>query len=324
MLRGLFYRAGLAALLLAVGGFAPAAHGQNSVAFAFLRLDAAPRAAALAGALDAVPTDDPAALFHNPALLSPETSGSVGLTYLNHLSDQKAGTLAYGRTVAGYDAAVGVRYFGYGELEGYDEAGVETGSFSAGSLALTVGAAKAYDARLRLGAALSLVTTSVETERATALGADLGASYTLPGALTVSAVARGLGITLGSLGTTKDVLPLDLRVGVSKRLQYLPLLVTVTGYDLQDPGAGPDGRTGFEQVIGHVGVGGELQFSRAFQVRAGFNPRRNQEMRSGERLDPAGLGLGFGLRVRRYALDYGWASWSEVGGLHHLGLRARL
>ena len=120
------------------------------------------------------------------------------------------------------------------------------------------------------------------------------------------------------------MLPLDLRVGVSKRLRYLPLLVRVTGYDLQDPGAGPEGRTDFERVIGHVGVGGELKFSRAFQVRAGFSPWRNQEMRSGERLDPAGLGLGFGLRVRRYALDYGWASWSEVGGLHHLGLRARL
>lgn len=304
--------------------FAPAAAAQTLGAYSFLRLDTSPRAAALAGTADALPTDDPAVLFANPALLDGTQAGTVGLTYLNHLGDVNAGSLAYARRIGGFDAAVGVRYLGFGELKAANAQGEVTGTFSASSVAVTAGTSYAVNERLRLGGALTLATSGIDDARGTAVSADLGAAYRLPGALTVSATARHLGTALSSLGTETDELPLDLRVGVSKRLRYLPLQVSVVGYDLQSPGEGKAGRSTGAQVAGHVAVGGTLFLGRAVEVRVGFSPRRNQELATAERLDLAGLGLGFGLRVRQFALDYGFASWSENGALHHLGIRARL
>lgn len=313
----------LLTVLLAAAPVAPLS-AQTPGAYAFLRLDTSPRSAALAGAADAIPADDPAVLFANPALLDGSQAGAVGLTYLNHLGDVNAGSLAYARRIGGFDAALGVRYLGYGEMKAANADGEVTGTFSASSVALTAGTSYVVNERLRLGGAVTLATVGIDDARTTAVSADLGAAYRMPGNLTVSASARHLGTALSNLGTTDDELPLDLRVGVSKRLRYLPLQVSVVGYDLQNPGAGQADRSTAEQALGHVAVGGTLFLGRAVEVRLGFSPRRNQELATAERLDLAGLGLGFGLRVRQFALDYGFASWSENGGLHHLGVRARL
>lgn len=316
----------LVAFALVVGAGLPlAAQPGPAGTFSFLRLEPTARAAALAGAFGAVPTDDPAVLYYNPAALGDATDGGLSLSYLNHLGGLNAGFAAYGRRVRGLDAALSLRYLGWGEIPETDEFAQETGTFGASNLALTLGAARPVAENVRLGVSVHGVLSTIAEHRASALAADVGVVYTRPEALfAVGASVHNVGVTLASLGATRDELPLDVRLSVSKRLAYLPLLVTVTGYNLHDPGVGPAGRTPAEQVAGHVAVGGELQFSPAFNVRAGFNPRRNQELRTADRLDTAGLSLGFGLRVRGYTFDYGFGSWSANGALHQFTLRTVL
>lgn len=305
------------------GAALAAAPAQAQGAFSFLRLDAAPRAAALAGALDAVPTDDPGALFVNPAFVSGEVRGAA-LTYVNHLDAFKAGTLAYSRPAFGRDWAVGVRYFGYGTMDETDANGEKTGTFGASSLALSLATAQEVMPRVRAGASVGLVTTGIADARATALSADLGVTYHAPGQLTVGATLRNAGAVVSSLAATKDALPLDLRVSVSKRLRHLPLLLTASGVDLTNPGDGPDGRSSFEQAMGHVALGAELQPGSALRLRVGFSPRRNQELATRSRLDLAGLGLGAGLNIKGITVDYAFSSWSENGSLHFVGVRRRM
>ncbi len=304
-----------------------AAHAQPGPAgtFSFLRLEPTARAAALSGAFGAVPSSDPAALYYNPASLNAETDGVLSLSYLNHLSDLNAGFAAYGRQVQGYDAAVSLRYLGWGDMPETDEFAQEIGTFGARNMALSVGVARAQTQTLRVGVSLHAILSTIAEYRATALAADVGVLYQrTPNSFVASVSLHNAGVTLSSLGSTRDKLPLDVRVAVSKRLQYLPLMVSVVGYNLQDPGAGMDGRTTAEQVLGHVAVGGELQFSPNFNLRAGFNPRRNQELRTSERLDTAGLSMGFGLKVSRYHIDYAFSSWSDNGALHQFSLRTAL
>jgi hypothetical protein len=171
-----------------------------------------------------------------------------------------------------------------------------------------------------------VVTSGVDNARAVALAADVAASYAVPSqALVASVSLHHAGAVVSSLTDRTDDMPLDLRVSVSKRLQYLPLLLSVTGYDLAAPGAsGSDGQSAAAQIARHVRVGGELQFSPTFQVRAGFSPERNQDLRTRDRLDFAGLTGGFGLKVSRFYVDYAFQSWSENGTLHYLGVRTAL
>ena len=157
------------------------------------------------------------------------------------------------------------------------------------------------------------------------MAADAGVLYVLADQeLTLSASVNNVGVTLNSLGSSRDELPLDLRVGVTKRLRYLPLLVSITGYNLHDLDALSETSSTLDDILGHIAAGGELQFGEAFAVRVGYNHRRHEALKTKSRLDLAGFGMGFGLKVARFHFDYGYASWSESGGLHQLTVRTAL
>ena len=153
----------------------------------------------------------------------------------------------------------------------------------------------------------------------------MGALYAIPDQrLALSASVNNLGVTLSSLGASRDRLPVDVRLGVAKRLRYLPLLLSVTGYNLHDVGDRPEDATALDAALRHVAFGGELQLSDAFHLRVGYNHRRHQELKMSSRLDLAGVGLGFGVEVAGFGFDYAFNSWSTLGGLHQFTLQTRL
>ena len=293
--------------------------------FGFLRLEPSARAAALGGSFTAVYGDDVNAFFYNPALLNEAMHRHLSLSYLNHLSDINAGFLAYSRHYEGLGTlAAGLRFLSWGELQGADEQGNRTDTFGASDVALTIGAARAQTERLRYGVNVHLIYSSVESFNASALAADAGVLYYVESQrLTLSASVNNLGVTLSSLGATKDDLPLDIRVGFTKRLRYIPLLISLTGYNLHDIGDEPEGSTALGSVFQHLILGGEFQFSPAFNVRFGYNHRRHEGLKTGSRLDLAGVGLGFGLKINRFRLDYAFNSWS-FSGLHQLTVRTAI
>ena len=293
--------------------------------FGFLRLEPSARAAALGGSFTAVYGDDVNAFFYNPALLNEAMHRHLSLSYLNHLSDINAGFVAYSRHYEGLGTlAAGLRFLSWGELQGADEQGNRTDTFGASDVALTIGAARAQNERLQYGVNVHLIYSSVESFNASALAADVGVLYHVDDQqLTLSASVNNLGVTLSSLGATKDDLPLDVRVGLTKRLRYIPLMISLTGYNLHDIGDEPEGGTALGNVFQHIIFGGEFQFSQAFNVRFGYNHRRHEGLKTGSRLDLAGVGLGFGLMIRRFRLDYAFNSWS-FGGLHQLTVRTAI
>ncbi|MEM1095374.1 MAG: type IX secretion system protein PorQ [Bacteroidota bacterium] len=291
--------------------------------FPFLRMEPSARAAALGGAYSAMYGSDVNALFYNPALLNADMHRSLSVSYLNHLSDLNAGFVSYALHREGLGTfGGGIRFMSWGEIERADENGIRDGTFSAGDVALTLGYAGQQSENLRYGANVHAVYSGIDSYSASAVAADVGVAYLVPAQLlTVSASVNNLGATLSSFGETTDELPVDLRLGVTKRLQYLPLLISVTGYNLHDLGNGPEGGTAADNIFSHLAFGGELQFSDAFQARIGYNHRRHQELKTKSRLDFAGFGLGFGLSVRRFVLDYGFNSWSSFGRLHQFTVR---
>ena len=316
----------LSAALLFIGAiFATPASAQPgpTTAFSFLRLEPSARAAALAGSFSAVYGDDVNAFFYNPALLNPDMHRAASFSYLNHLGDVNAGFLAYSRHLDGLGSfGAGLRFVTWGGMEGYDEAGESTGDFGASNAALTVSYARSDDERLSYGASVHAILSSVESYRASALAADLGAVYHLSEAqMTLSASVNNLGIVLSSLGQTSDDLPLDVRVALSKRLQYVPLMLSVTGYNLNRIGDDTAEGSAVSDVMRHIAIGGEFQFSEAFNIRFGYNHRRHQDLKMKSRLDMAGLGAGFGIKVSSIRFDYAFNSWSSLGGLHQFTLR---
>lgn len=316
-----------AACLALLACAAPAEAQRRDTGFDLVRLDASPRAAA-AGSV-ALPGDDPALAFYNPALLGEDMHRTVAVGLANHVADVRAGTALYVRHVprAGLTLAAGVRSLSYGSFDRAAPSGgePEAGTFGAGEAGFTLAAAREVAPRVRAGASLHALTARIDDARAAALAADLGLTYTVPSErLVVGASLHHVGRVLSSLGDTSDRLPSDLRLTVSKGLLYLPLTVTVAGYDL----AGVDGAASDSSVVrralDHLAVGGELRLGRALAVRAGLQPRRASDLRSGARIDLAGVSAGFGLRLARVGVDYAYVGWGEAGGVHQFGLRTRL
>lgn len=321
-------RAFAAVGLLAALSASSASAQRRDTGFDLVRLDASARAAALAGAPGALAGDDPTAVFYNPALLTDDMSGAVSVGYLNHVSDVSAGTILYARRVPPLDGltlAASVRYLSYGDFDRTAADGTADGTFSAGETAVTLSAAREVAPRVRVGVNLHALTARIDDARAVALTGDAGVTYDVPSQrLVVGASLHHVGTALSSLGAERDRLPTDLRVTVSKRLQYLPLTVSIAGYDLQGIEGAASDSSAVRRALDHVAAGGELRLGRALALRAGFNPRRADDLRSGSRLDLAGVSMGFGLALSRFALDYAYNGWSQYGGLHQFGLRTRL
>lgn len=273
----------------------------------------------MGGSFSAIYGDDVNALFYNPALLNHEMHGALSFSYLNHLAGVNAGFVAHGRHFESLGTfGAGLRFVSWGEMTGYDDAGEETGDFGASNAALTLSFSRSDDQRLHYGTNVHAVFSRLDSYGATAIAADAGLAYHLAESqLTLSASLNNVGVVAGSIGSVRDELPVDLRVGVAKRLQYVPLMISITGYNLNNVGQEPSGGgNGLSDAMRHVALGGEFQFSEAFQLRLGYNHRRHQDLKMKSRLDLAGFGAGFGIRVSGIRFDYAYNSWSSLGGLH--------
>ncbi len=317
----------LSLLVLLLGLATPGmAQPIDATAFSVVTLDPAARGAALGGATSALPSRDVLSLLENPAHLAPGMHNQVGLSLLNHASSLKTGSVAFGRHYEGLGSfGVAVRFLGWGDLARTDATGEDLGSFSAGEFGLTVGGSRALSAYTRYGASVSWLRSGIDGQNASAFALDAGIfRYHPENRLGLSASVHNVGLVASSIGQTSDELPLDLRLGISKRLKYLPLLVTVTAWDLTDFSDDSDTATVLDNIFYHLKLGGEFQFSDSFQVRFGYDHRRHAALKIKSRLDLAGVSFGTGIRVKGMAFDYGFNSWSSLGGLHRFTVSTNL
>ncbi|MCY4204302.1 MAG: type IX secretion system protein PorQ [Bacteroidetes bacterium] len=285
---------------------------QSLSSFDFLRLAPSAQAAALGGTLLTSTSSQASAMFYNPALLDKKADGALSISWLNHLSDLQAGTVTYSRDLGVLGmAAVGTRFIYWGRIPRSDQYGESSSSFSSGNIALTAGLSRSWLPQLRYGANLHIAYTSIAEFNALAVAIDAGIVYYIPEQeFTLSAGASNIGVTLSSLGQTRDEVPLDLRIAVSKQLRYIPVLVGLTLNNLQNVHQITSVDKGFRHAIFSL----EFRAIPVFHLRLGYNHRK-RNLKSDQRLDLAGTAVGFGLRIRRFHLDYSFSSWS-FAGLH--------
>ena len=228
--------------------------------------------------------------------------------------------MAFSRDLpSGGSAAAGLRFLHWGSIDRTNELGITDGTFSSSDLALTLGLARNWQYGIRYGVNLHTVYSNVAEFNALAFAFDIGAAWhQTEQQLTVAGSLNYLGHTVSSLGTMRDRLPLDVRLSVSKRLRYMPLIAALMLHDLH---YAPDVRT-TEDIFNHLVFSLEFQASSAFHLRVGYN-HKYRNLKSESRLDLAGVGAGIGLKIRRFQFDYAFSSWS-LAELHLFTLGTRL
>lgn len=289
--------------------------GQDRGTYSFLRNDVSARAAGLNGSFVSS-VDDPNLIFYNPGSLTTiqQSKGSAG--FLKHLVDVNGGYLSYTRPVEGLGTVGGgVLYLDYGSFNETDESLNILGTFGARDLAFVVGAGHALDDVTSIGASLKFIYSSIAEFSSTGFAVDAGILYQIPSEnITIGGSILTLGSQLKSYNGVKESLPLDVKVGITKRPQYLPVLLSLNFHRLADR------RENFLDRFSSFSFGAEFLMSESVRLRVGYNNQQRKELKLGTSAGLAGMSLGGGLLIGEYLLDYSFNSYGKIGQLHRVSL----
>jgi hypothetical protein len=280
--------------------------------YRFLNLPASPRLAALGGQPVSLP-DASAAMAHaNPAYLSSSHHRQFTSSIARQVGDITLGYAAFAYDLPRLGTlSAAVRYAGYGTLTERDASGQALATFGAYDVAATLGVATSVGSALRYGLSLNLIRSDYTHTASTAWSVSGGLLLTLPeqqGSLGVALLNAGNQIS--GFNGTRETLPLDLRAGYSRKLMYLPLRLSVTGSHLHDWDI---------PLAEHLELGGEFLFSESFILRLGYNHKAHEALKTDNRIDLSGVGVGLGLRIKGVRVDMSRTSQSVVGPIHHVG-----
>lgn len=287
--------------LLAVPGFAGGTGGATPLNFLFLDADARP--VALGGAYAALAADANA-VHYNPAGLSFIKSHQASFMHAEHFQDV---TQEYGALALKQGFGLMVNTLGFGDVgrttlsnprgTGLDSFGIRDWAVAAG-----YGRKVKWD-WLGLGGNIKYLREDIDNVSAQAGAVDLGVLADLKDPL---GVPLSFGLALQNLGTklkfqsSREELPLNLKAGLAYRFWESGTLAL----DVNHPREGDP----------TVHVGAEYVANKTAALRLGYNGRNDAG---------TGITLGGGVFLRRFALDYAFVPFGDLGNAHRFSLSYR-
>lgn len=294
--------------------------------YRFLDLPVSSRMAAIGGMNVSLRDNDVNFAFMNPALLTGETHGVIGLNMANYLADIKFGSAVYGHNFGENNfTSFGVQYVDLGKFEGYDELGNFTEDFTAKDIALYMSYARRLDDYFTVGATFKPIFSSYERYTSFGIAFDAGINYSRD-LFSAGLVFRNMGAQLKAYypdeqGQHREPLPFDIQLGVSKKFAHAPIRISgtlnnlnrwnVAGYQTEKTTTNLDGTTEEKKVkpvdmaFRHLVLGVELVPSDNFYIALGYNHRRNQEMTMEGFKSLAGFSAGAGLKLYKFHVGFG-------------------
>ena len=292
--------------------------GQQNT-FDFLRIDMSPRSAALGGSFVSN-NDDADVLFYNPAGMNLLSGNPVSLSYVNYLLDINLASIAYSTEYEGIGRfGAGLKYINYGTFTGADELGNLTSDYGAGEMELLVGYANSLDENFYYGANAKFIYSSLAGYSSAAYAFDLGLHYAFPEQLiNIGFSVLNMGAQMDKYIDTKEDLPLDVVIGVSKKLEHLPLKVYLDFHKLNED------QDNFGDRFKAFSAGAEVTLSRVLTLRLGYNNEKRTELKIGSFAGLAGFNLGVGALISHYQFNYGFSSMGAIGGIHRIGVSTKI
>ena len=301
----------------------------GTTAYEFLNVPVSSHVYALGGTNITIIDDDVNLIDQNPGLLGPEYEMQAGLNYMRYLGGSNFMGARFAAPAGDRGAwAVGIQYFGYGSIDGYDEQGNATGSsFSPSDISFSATYAHDITERWRGGITLKFVHSSYEAYKALAICADLGVNYYNPdNDLSFSVVFKNLGGQVKKFNENYDRLPWDIQVGFAKSLGSSPLRLSITACNLNKwslPYYSTDDNSATQELeehdafmsnlFRHLIFGIEYVPSEKFYIALGYNYKTRTDMSTYSRNFLSGFSVGAGLKVKAMGFGVAFAQ-PHVGG----------
>lgn len=321
--------------------------GNNT--YDFLNLTNSARVAALGGKSISIYDDDLNMPFHNPALLNATMDKNLVLNYVNYFAGINYGYVSYAKDLDSIgNFAIGLHYLNYGSFIEANSSGEITGMFRAAEYAFNLIYSHKIDSLLHFGINVKPIFSHLEAYKSTGIAIDAGITYHNPEKLfTAALVLKNMGMQLSTYcqNGEREPLPFEIQAGISQKLQYAPFRFSVVAQNLEkwdltyktekdledeiDPFTGETVKENtvdvfFDNLLRHFIVGVEFVPLNSFMLRFGYNYKRRQEMKIESKTAMAGFSWGFGLKISKFHISYGRATYHLAGASNHFSISTNL
>jgi len=315
--------------------------------FNSLNIYGSARVAAMGGSYLAIKDGDINVIAANPSLMDSTVSGKFSMSYVDYFAGSNFGYASYARSLRNKDLTIGgtLQFLSHGKMDETDGLGNKLGEFSASEYVLTTGLAWQYDSLWSLGANVKAIYANFANYYSMGAALDFAATFYQPRRkFAASLVWRNVGYQFVTFSEgNREQLPAELQLGITKQLRHAPFRFSLVAENLQqwdlrfdnpntpvvrDPVTGEviTGNTWEfgDNLMRHLVIGTEILLSKNINARIGYNYRRRQELKLPDRPATAGLSYGFGVRIKRFAIDYGRAIYHAAGPANHFTVSTNL
>lgn len=327
--------------------FSAASHAQigGKSTYKFLSLPSSPRIVSMGGDFLSIKDADINLALSNPSLIVPELNNQLTLNFVDYFSDINYGFISYGRSFEKLGSFVGsVQYIDYGRFTYANDAGETAGNFKAGETALIIGWGKQLDSTFSIGANFKTIFSAFESYNSFGLAVDVAGTYQNEHGFAASLLVRNIGTQIITYDNgSREPLPFDLQIGMSKKLKHIPfrysiLLTNLHKWDLTyddptklktDPFTGEKIKEDkfmdfLDKTFRHVIVGVEFIPTKNFSVRLGYDYRQRQELKVDSKLSTVGLSWGFGFRISKFQFNYARKAYHLAGSPNFISISTNL
>lgn len=303
-------------------GCLPAKGADSDPAYNFLDIPLSTRIYGLGGVNISLVDDEIATIDQNPALLGPEMSGQISVSYMRYVGESNFAGVRYAHSAGERGAwSAAIQYFGYGSIAETDQMGNPLGTFSPKDAVFMGAYSHDLTDALRGGINVKGAYSSIAEYSALAIATDLGINYyDSDRDLSMSVVVANLGGQVKKFDQTYDRLPIDVRLGWSKTFGTFPVRFSVTAWNLTkwklpyvEYGDGTiENETVVKENFGsnlmrHLVFGADIISSPNWHLGVGYNYKTRTDMQSHSRSFLSGFSLTGGLKVSNFAIGVAFA-----------------
>jgi hypothetical protein len=314
--------------------------------FSFLDLPVSPQIAALGGMNVSLQHNDIALSALNPALLRESMHQHLQLNYTNYFAEVKYAYALFGYHAEGLKTTLAgsVQYIDYGSITQTDAAGSISGTFKPGDMALQLSASRRYLERWYYGISIQYIQSAYQQYHATGLAVHVGLTYQDTARHWQAGLAvRNMGTQLKTYTPgNQEPLPFDLQIGISKKLQYLPLQLSATihhvyqfdvryedpdfreGTIISDGDTSSTGGKALDKIFRHFVLAAQWEIGRYVEITASYNHLRRQELGLPQQKGMSGFAAGVGIVTRKLQLRYARSWYQRREALNQLGINVPL
>lgn len=314
--------------------------GGNAV-FSFLQQPNCTQSAALGGINISQINNDVGLAYQNASLLRQTMHKQINASFNNYFAGIKHINFNAAYFVSKHNITIGtfINYINYGNFMQTNASGTIEGNFRANDYVINIAASKQYKENWFLGTALKFINSSYGLYKSNGIAADISLTFcdTIK-QLQASFVVKNLGTQLKKYdNSTKEELPFDVQLGISKKLAKAPLQFSLTAHHLHtanifyndtlyliQEGNRTNSKHTLEKIFSHLIFSAQLFLNNKIEISTGYNFLRRQDLNVYNTANGLnGFTVGLGVLMKKFHFRYS-TGFYQKNMFHYTGINFSL